>query len=71
MKVVEKNVETVEEVKEVVEQKLPELCAVPKEFVIEKLNALYKENKQLFDEYNTWINVLNSQVNVTNQEEVV
>lgn len=71
MKVVKENVETVEEVNEVAEQKLPELCAIPKDTVIKMLNDLYSNNKELFDHYNTLIQVLNSQVNVTNQEEVV
>ena len=52
-------------------KKTPELCAVPKEFVIDKLNALYKEHKDIFDEHNMWIQVLNSQVNVVNQEETI
>ena len=72
MKVVqkeEKNVVVDERVEQ--EVKTPELCAVPKDFVIEKLNVLYKDNKALFDEYNVWMNVLNSQVKVTNQEEIV
>lgn len=43
-----------------------ELCAIPREFVLNKLTDLYNANKQLFDEYNLFVGVLNSQVQVTN-----
>ena len=54
------------------EEKQPvnaELCAVPKSFVVEKLKELYEANKSVFEEYELWVKVLNSQVNVVGQEE--
>lgn len=53
---------------EAVEEKKVDLCAIPKQFVLEKLNELYNANKQLFDEYNLFIQVLNSHVQVTDQD---
>lgn len=70
MKVVRENEELVEVV-EKEEVKTPELCAISREFVISKLNALYEANKTIFDEHNMWISVLNAQVNVVNQEETI
>lgn len=46
-----------------------DLCAIPKGFAQKKLESLYVDNKQLLDEWNTWIQVLNSQVQVSNQDE--
>jgi len=53
------------------EVKKQELCAVPREFVISKLNALYEDNKAIFDEHNLLVQVLNAQVNIINQEETI
>lgn len=46
------------------EPKELELCAIPKEMAVEKLNALIEANQEIFKEYFLWTNVINSTVNV-------
>lgn len=48
---------------------IPSLCAIPREFVIEKIEKLMKENQSVFEEYFMWVQVLNKEVKVTNQTE--
>ena len=49
------------------------LCAISKEFANTKLQELVNnpEKKAILDEYFTWVNVLNSTVNVVDGEEPV
>ena len=63
MKVVskeEKNVEAVEKV---------ELCAIERNVVIDRLNKLTKTYKEVFEEYNMLIRVLNTQVNMVEEND--
>ena len=52
------------EVKEAVETKQLELCAIPKDFIREKIETLIKENEQVFKEYFLLVEVYNTQVNI-------
>lgn len=52
------------EVKEVVETKQLELCAIPKDFIREKIEALIKANEPIFKEYFLLVEVYNTQVNI-------
>jgi hypothetical protein len=47
----------------------PEICAIPKEIAIKKINALVEANKEIFEEYFTWVNVINSPVSVVDTQE--
>jgi len=63
MKVVpkeEKSVETVEKV---------ELCAIERNVVIERLNKLTRVYKNVFEEYEMLIKVLNTQVNMVDESD--
>ena len=63
MKVVhkeEKKVETVEKV---------ELCAIERNVVINRLQKLYEANKDVFEEYDMLLKVLNTQVNMVDESD--
>lgn len=62
MKVVkeEKNVEAVEKV---------ELCAIERNVVINRLQKLYEANKDVFEEYDILLKVLNTQVNMVEEND--
>ena len=62
MKVVkeEKNVEAVEKV---------ELCAIERNVVINRLQKLYEANKDVFEEYEILLKVLNTQVNMVDESD--
>ena len=62
MKVVkeEKNVEAVEKV---------ELCAIERNVVINRLQKLYEANKDVFEEYEILLKVLNTQVNMIDESD--
>lgn len=62
MKVVkeEKNVEAVEKV---------ELCAIERNVVINRLQKLYEANKDVFEEYDMLLKVLNTQVNMVEEND--
>lgn len=62
MKIVkeEKNVETVEKV---------ELCAIERNVVINRLQKLYEANKDVFEEYDMLLKVLNTQVNMIEEND--
>ena len=62
MKVVkeEKNVDTVEKV---------ELCAIERNVVINRLQKLYEANKDVFEEYDMLLKVLNTQVNMVDESD--
>lgn len=62
----EKNVKKIDGVEEI---KMPSLCAIPREFVVEKLEKLMKENQTVFEEYFMWVQVLNKEVKITGQDE--
>ena len=56
----EKNVETVEKV---------ELCAIERNVVINRLQKLYEANKDVFEEYDMLLKVLNTQVNMVDESD--
>mgnify|MGYP003596169469 CR=1 FL=1 len=56
----EKKVETVEKVK---------LCAIERNVVINRLKKLYEANKDVFEEYDILLNVLNTQVNMVDESD--
>lgn len=62
MKVVkeEKNVEAVEKV---------ELCAIERNVVINRLQKLYEANRNVFEEYEMLLKVLNTQVNMVDESD--
>lgn len=62
MKIVkeEKNVEAVEKV---------ELCAIERNVVINRLQKLYEANKDVFEEYDMLLKVLNTQVNMVEEND--
>ena len=62
MKIVkdEKKVETVEKV---------ELCAIERNVVINRLQKLYEANKDVFEEYDMLLKVLNTQVNMVDESD--
>lgn len=63
MKVVpkeEKKVETVEKV---------DLCAIERSVVINRLQKLYEANKDVFEEYDMLLKVLNTQVNMVDESD--
>ena len=62
MKVVkeEKNVDTVEKV---------ELCAIERNVVINRLQKLYEANRNVFEEYDMLLKVLNTQVNMVDESD--
>ena len=62
MKVVkeDKNVEAVEKV---------ELCAIERNVVINRLQKLYEANKDVFEEYDILLKVLNTQVNMVEEND--
>lgn len=51
------------------EKNQTELCAIPKEVAIEKINKLVEQNKEVFDEYFLWVKVIQSQVTLVNKTE--
>lgn len=59
-----------EEVELVNEEKAVELCAISKEFAIKQVNKLVNEHTEVFSEYFYWANVINSQVNVVEKEDL-
>lgn len=56
----EKKVETVEKV---------ELCAIERNVVINRLQKLYEANKDVFEEYDMLLKVLNTQVNMVDESD--
>jgi len=62
MKVIkdEKKVETVEKI---------ELCAIERNVVINRLQKLYEANKDVFEEYDMLLKVLNTQVNMVDESD--
>ena len=56
----EKKVETVEKV---------ELCAIDRNVVINRLQKLYEANKDVFEEYEMLLKVLNTQVNMVDDND--
>ena len=56
----EKNVEAVEKV---------ELCAIERNVVINRLQKLYEANKDVFEEYDILLKVLNTQVNMVEEND--
>ena len=62
MKVIkdEKKVETVEKI---------ELCAIERNVVINRLQKLYEANKDVFEEYEILLKVLNTQVNMIDESD--
>lgn len=52
----------VEEKLEAVEQ--VELCAIDRKFVISRLEKIYEANRDVFEEYNVLLGVLNTHVNM-------
>ena len=54
----ERNVETVEKV---------ELCAIERNVVINRLQKLYEANKDVFEEYDMLLKVLNTHVNMVDE----
>jgi group I intron endonuclease len=56
----EKKVETVEKV---------ELCAIERNVVINRLQKLYEANKDVFEEYDMLLKVLNTQVNIVDESD--
>jgi hypothetical protein len=63
MKVVpkeEKKVETLEKI---------ELCAIERNVVVNRLQKLYEANKDVFEEYDMLLKVLNTQVNMVDEND--
>ena len=62
MKVIkdEKKVETVEKI---------ELCAIERNVVINRLQKLYEANRDVFEEYEMLLKVLNTQVNMVDDND--
>lgn len=62
MKVIkdEKKVETVEKI---------ELCAIERNVVINRLQKLYEANRNVFEEYEMLLKVLNTQVNMVDESD--
>ena len=62
MKVIkdEKKVETVEKI---------ELCAIERNVVINRLQKLYEANRDVFEEYDMLLKVLNTQVNMVDESD--
>lgn len=62
MKVIkdEKKVETVEKI---------ELCAIERNVVINRLQKLYEANRDVFEEYEMLLKVLNTQVNMIDESD--
>lgn len=62
MKVIkdEKKVETVEKI---------ELCAIERNVVVNRLQKLYEANKDVFEEYEMLLKVLNTQVNMIDESD--
>ena len=56
----EKKVETVEKV---------ELCAIERNVVINRLQKLYEANRGVFEEYEMLLKVLNTQVNMVDDND--
>ena len=56
----EKKVETVEKV---------ELCAIDRNVVINRLQKLYEANRDVFEEYEMLLKVLNTQVNMVDDND--
>lgn len=41
-----------------------ELCAVPRELAIERIEKLMKKYPEVFEEYKMWISILESRINL-------
>lgn len=52
------------------EKKVMELCALPKEFIINQINKLVEANKEAFETYDYLIKALNSPVQTIPTEEI-
>lgn len=48
---------------------IPSLCAIPRDFVVNKIEKLIADNRDLFEEYFTWVQILNKEVKVSTPDE--
>ena len=48
-----------------------EFCVVNKEVAIARLNYLLEKYKDVFEEYNMWVNIINSQVNLIKEDNLI
>lgn len=63
MKIVSKEEKKVDAVEKV------ELCAIERNVVINRLQKIYEANKDVFEEYDMLLKVLNTQVNMVDESD--